>query len=339
MKFVAQTVYVWRAEIQFFQRFPKLLWATVAVILIPSMYALIYLASVWDPASNTKALSVALVNLDEGVEFREHVFNVGWQVVSKLKSDGQFGYKDYADPVEARQLVRQGKLAFALIIPPDFSSNAIPGAQPGGGKLVVYAAEGNNFEVTALARHFARELGHQVNESLNERRWSLVLSNAAGSQRSVERLHQRVAQIQAGAKELSSGTAQASAGARTLANGADKLHDGVDQLTSGMKQLGAGLRTMDSKRPPNSELNRLKAGADALAAGHVELTQGYESLKTGAAAVDAGMQSFRAEANDSILVSTKIKEGVNQLADGTAQLEAGISTASDAQLKLSDGAG
>ena len=82
---------------------------------------------------------------------------------------------------------RQGKLAFALVIPPHFSSNAVPGARTGGGKLMVYTSEGNNYQGAHLARRFASDLGNAVNASLNERRWALVLSSSAGSKDSLER--------------------------------------------------------------------------------------------------------------------------------------------------------
>lgn len=333
-----QIAYIVRTELRAFVRYPKMRVAAVAVALLPALYALIYLSSVWDPASNTRSLTVALVNLDEGVEYRDHVFNVGWQVVSKLRSSHRFGYVDLHDAEEARHRVRQGSLAFALIIPKDFSSNAIPGAQPGGGKLVIYSAEGNNYETAVIARQFATELGHEVNESLNERRWALVLSNAAGSQHSVEQLRQGVEQLRLGAVQLKAGSEQTASAAKTLSGGAGKLQNGVEQLTDGMRQLGAGLRTMDARRPPNSELNRLKTGAESLAAGHDELSRGMDELQVGSQKIREGVAGFQEEANASLLVSTRVKDNTNQLANGVNQLDEGIKTAGHAQRQLAEGA-
>lgn len=61
----------------------------------------------------------------------------------------------------------------------------MPGARTGGGKLVVYTSEGNNYQGAHLARRFATDLGTAVNSSLNEQRWALVLSTAAGSEHSL----------------------------------------------------------------------------------------------------------------------------------------------------------
>jgi putative membrane protein len=338
MKFFHQIAFIARVEAHFFGRFPKLILATAAVALIPAVYALIYLSSVWDPAAHTGALPVALVNLDEGVEYREHVFNVGWDVAATLRNKKTFGFQDIHDAQEARRLVRQGTLAFALIIPKDFSSNAIPGKEAGGGKLVVYTSEGNNYESAHIAKLFAQELGHEVNETLNERRWRLVLSTAAGSQRSVEQLREGVDQLRSGARELTTGAAQAAIGARSASGGAVKLTEGVTQLTSGMKQLGAGLRTMDSKRARTSELNRLKAGADELAEGHVELGKGLNELKAGSTQLRSGVQGFQAEASNSLLVPSSVVDGLDQVSIGVVQLDTGLHAATAAQQKLADGA-
>lgn len=337
MNFYRQILFIARIEARFFVLYPRLLVAALAVALIPAVYAIIYLSSVWDPASNTGALPVAVVNLDSAITYREHVFNIGNEVVTRLKSSGTFGYQDFQDETLARQQVREGKLAFALIIPPDFSSNALPGAQAGAGKLVIYTSEGNNYETAGLARRFAGDLGHAVNESLNERRWALVLNSAAGSERSVSRLREGAEQLRKGASELSEGASQNANGAKSVSGGARKVNDGVGQLTDGMKQLGAGLHTMDAKRPRNSELDKLKVGADALAAGHTELTHGIDALQAGGNRLHAGMTAFRDEARDSLFVPGSVADGLGQLTDGMTQLTSGLQQASDAQQKLSDG--
>ena len=338
MKFFQQIAFIARIEAQFFSRFPRLLLATLAVALIPAVYALIYLSSVWDPASHSSALPVGLVNLDEGVEYREHMFNVGWDVAATLRKKNTFGFQDLQDPTEAKRLVREGALAFALIIPQDFSSNAIPGKEAGGGKLVIYTSEGNNYESARIAKVFAQELGHEVNETLNERRWKLVLSTSAGSQRSVEKLREGVDQLRSGARELTTGAAQVASGAHTASNGAMRLNEGVTQLTNGVKQLGGGLRTMDAQRARNSDLRQLNAGAAELAAGHMELHTGMGELGVGTRQLREGVQAFRAEADASILVPASVVGGLDQVHTGVVQLETGLQAASTAQQKLSDGA-
>ena len=338
MKLLSQILFILRLEAQAFTRYPKLFAATLLVALIPALYAFIYLSSVWDPASKIGALPAGLVNLDQGVEYRGQVFNAGWEVAASLRARQTFGFKDFASEALAREQVRMGALAFALVIPRDFSSNAIPGHEAGAGKLVVYTSEGNNFESALLARNFARELGHDVNESLNEKRWRLVLLNAAGSQRNVDRLRDGVHQLRTGAHDLSKGMLPLVNGARQTQSGSQRINGAVDQLNNGMRQLGTGLKAMDAKRPRNSELDKLKAGAEQLAAGHTELGKGMTELQTGSQAIRTGVASFRDQARDSILVPAKVTENLDQLYTGVTQLDVGVQAAAEAQGKLGDGA-
>lgn len=338
MKLLSQVFVIARIEARFYAHYPKLFLATAAVALIPALYVVIYLSSMWDPAAHTGALPVGVVNLDRDVEYREHTFNVGREIASRLKARKAFGYRDYTDEQAARELVRQGRLAFVLVIPHDFSSNALPGVEAGGGRLVVYTSEGNSYQSAGLARRFAEDLGHEVNKSLNERRWALVLSSALGSERNIDRLRDGVDQLRTGAKALAVGANKTAAGADSLSHGMGRLDEGVQELTSGVKELGAGLRTMDARRPSNAEVNQVKQGADALGSGQLELGRGLAELQTGVYRLRDGVTSFRTEAASSVLVAARITEGLDQFADGVSQLDSGLQAATGAQRKLTEGA-
>ncbi|MCF8159406.1 MAG: YhgE/Pip domain-containing protein [Polaromonas sp.] len=327
-----------RTEAHFFLRYRRLLGAAIVVVLIPALYVVIYLTSVWDPAGKTGALSVGIVNLDQGLVYRGQAFGVGHDVIRRLQAKPTFGYVSYASEQEARHGVETGALAFALIVPADFSSNAIPGATAGAGKLVVFTSEGNSYPSAGLARRFAEDLGREVNQSLNAQRWALVLADAAGSQRSLAQLHDGMTQLSRGAEELAQGAQQATRGADKLTLGAARLEQGVGQLSAGTKELGAGLRTMFAQRPRNSDLRRLDEGAQALAGGHEDLGRGLIELQQGALRLHAGIDGFRDEASKSLFVATQVQEGLGQLGQGVDALEAGLKSAHVAQQKLSDGA-
>jgi len=338
MKFYRQVMFTLRIEAGYFLRFPRLLLAALVVIGIPALYALIYLSSAWDPASRTSALPVALVNLDQGVTYRGQIFNAGVEVTATLRKKHTFGFVEWSDEALARSQVRSGALAFALIIPRDFSSNAIPGHDAGAGKLVVYTSEGNNFESAMIAKDFAHELGHDVNENLNERRWQLVLLSAAGSQRNVEQLRSGVDQLHHGARELSKGMTQLTSGTQQSSSAAQRLSNGVTQLTGGMRQLGNGIRTMEAKHPRTADLERLKAGAEQLADGHTTLSKGLNELQAGSQRIRAGVAEFRDEAHNSLLVPSRVSDGVDELFDGVVKLDTGLQTAYAAQSRIEEGA-
>ena len=288
MKFFFQIAFIVRNEAGYLLRYPKKLLSGVMLAFVPAMYCVLYITSVWDPETRTNALPVAVVNLDGGVLYGEHKFNVGWEITTRLEDRGRFGFVMFGDEQKARALVRQGKLAFAVIIPRDFSASAVPGAEAGAGKVVIYTSQGNNFETAAIARHFAETLGREINESLNERRWVLVLHNAAGSQRNVDRLQDTVGTLRASARELGAGAAQATAGAQALAGGARRLNDGVGQMTAEAKLLRINSRAMEAARPGNPDLDELAKSANDMAAGATSLanatqknSQRVERLSTG----------------------------------------------------------
>lgn len=337
MQFLQQLGSVARIEARFFTRFAQLRLATLVVAFIPALYALIYLSSVWDPASHTESLAVGLVNLDQNMVYQGQEVNVGLEVVTRLKERHTFGFTDVATEAAARQQVRQGRLAFALIIPADFSSNAVPGAQPGAGRLVVYTSEGNNYQSAFLAKRFAQDLVHAVNDNLNERRWALVIHTAAGSQRSVERLRSGVAELRTGAHALHKGSVKAADGALQLRQGARAVDEGIGTLTDDLKDAATGLRAMDAARPKPAELLRLRSGADSLVQGHEELGRGMGELQVGSRQLLHGVEQFRDQAADNWLVPASVTEHLDQLHRGATQLEQGAGAAQAGQQKLTEG--
>lgn len=338
MKLLLQIAFLARMEARYFAQHSRMLLAAAVIALVPSLYALIYLSAVWDPEGHTRALAVGIVNQDEGVEYREHRFNIGQELEARLLASQQFGFRQFDNEESVRDAVRRGNLAFALVVPPGFSAQAIPGAAPGDGKLLVVASQGNNYQSASIARHFAEGVGKELNQTLNERRWALVLRDAAGSQSGVERLRSAVSQLREGAGEVRNGSTQLSAGGKALSTGSRSLQDGVDQLTNGVKQLGAGLRTMDAKRPRNSELTALHNGAEALVNGHAELGQGLGQLHKGAHELSTGVSAYRTQTQASFFVPDSVNEGLGTLHEGLTRLEGGLDTAISGEQQLHEGA-
>jgi putative membrane protein len=338
MQFRRQIHAIARLEAGFVLGQAKIAWSMLAVALIPALYSVIYLSSLWDPASHSQALNVGIVNLDQGLVYRDSAVNVGQDLSQSLQTGGKFNYQVMFTADEVRQHVRQGKLAFALIIPENFSANAVPGEQAGAGQLVVFASQGNNIETARIAQQFASELGHKINERLNAQRWSLVLLNAAGSKQSVSRLNQGLKELHHGATELSEGSNKAAQGAKSIQTGAQHLSENVSHLSQNAKKLGAGLRQIEANRPRNSDLRRLDAGAETLVNGVSELGQGLQRLHSGSRSVNAQVSSFKADAENSLLVTTAVRDNVLQLSQGLQQLDQGLLTAANSGQKLEEGA-
>lgn len=320
----AHAMRVARTDLALIGRFRMLRLAVLAVALEPAIYALICLSSVWDPAAKTQALPVALVNLDPGVEYRHHRENVGRDLSEALMRKGRFGWRSMEDEASARQAVRTGELAFAVIIPADFSALAVPGAVAGGGEIRVILSEGNNYAAAGLARHFADELGHQVNETLNEKRWNFVLATASGSQ-------DGVAQLKASVKQLRAGAATLTQGAGLYSTAATAFADGAHQLATGVRKLEAVL-------PAEPDLKALTAGSRQLVAGQRELGQGLEPLQTGAARLAHGARQMQEQGARVPFYGGTLSRGATELASGAGQLGEGLGRARNANDQLTQGA-
>lgn len=323
--FLGRSVWsVMRTEFRLFKRFPRLGLAGLAISLVPAIYALIYLSSVWDPNAKTGALPVGIVNLDAGIDYQGKRANVGAELSTQLIQKGVFGFQPIADAESARSGVRAGVLAFAVVIPQEFSAMAVPGATPGGGKVLVIFSEGNNYSSAGFAKRFAAELGHQVNETLNEKRWTLVLSSLDGSGKSLVNLQGGVAQLHTGAQSLQEGA---------LAYGV-----AAQQVAGGFKQLGAGVRTLESKWPADAELQSFKSGTQQLVAGQRDMGKGLDQLHTGAVKLTEGATQMKDQTATVPLVGAKISKGAGELAAGGAQLVEGLSKAQFANAQLTQGA-
>ena len=338
MAFFADAASIVRSELRLFRRFSKLRVAAVGITVIPALYALIYLSSVQDPGAHTGDLTAAIVNLDQGMRYHGQSLNMGRDVANSLKEKRLFGFIDVGNEEEAKRDVRLGHLAFALIIPRDFSANAVPGNEAAGGRLVMYISEGNNYNGANLAKRFAADLGHQININLNEKRWSLVLSKATNSIDNLAELRRELETLRDGTQRIDAAVAKAEAGSKGLSDAANGLGNGVEQLTDGVKQLGAGLRAMDEQRPAAQNLVVLKEGADELAAGHTGLDQGLQSLLSGAQKLATGAGELRDETQNIPFVGRHISDGAGHLADGAKQLGAGLQSARIGNAQLVDGA-
>ena len=137
--FISKTLQIAGADVGLMRRSGMLRLAVLAVALVPAIYALIYLSSVWDSNAKTGVLPVALVNLDEGTRYQGQVVNIGVELSDALLVKGVFGWRHVTDVDVARNAVATGRLAFAVIIPRDFSEQAVPGAVAGGGKIRIRA--------------------------------------------------------------------------------------------------------------------------------------------------------------------------------------------------------
>ena len=59
----------------------------IAIIILPSLYALLNIQACWDPYGNTGNVEFAIANLDKGATFEDQKINVGNELVKDLKKN------------------------------------------------------------------------------------------------------------------------------------------------------------------------------------------------------------------------------------------------------------
>ncbi len=338
MRMLRQALTVARLEAAILRRFPRLWVAVLGIVLVPALYAFICLESVWDTASRTSALPALIVNEDRGTAVGEQRVHIGAELALSLRERARFGYRELTDPEAARRAVQRGEAVFALLIPQDFSASAMSAQSPGAGRLLVVTSEGNNYVAAGLARRFAAELGHEVNEALAARRWSAVLGATASSSDSLLRLREGATRLREGAIALERGVAQAHEGAARTAEGNGRLATGVGALADGARQLGTGVRALDARRPAAADLQALKSGAAQLAAGHAQWQAAVAPLDDGARRLHEGLLSLNEGVVDIPFYGTQLVSATSRLGEGAAQLQAGVRAASEGQARLGAGA-
>ena len=91
---------------------------------IPPLYAWFNIYGFWDPYGNTKALKVAVANVDSGYksELIPVRINVGETVLSALRANHQLDWQ-FVDRAKAVDGVKSGKYYAAIVIPKSFSAD------------------------------------------------------------------------------------------------------------------------------------------------------------------------------------------------------------------------
>ena len=323
-----------RADWQLLAKDGRFALAVAGALCIPALYALICLSSLWDPSTRTHALRAGLVNADRGVVFHGQTTRMGEEVSQTLLRQGLFQWQTFDDTEAARRAVRRGELSFAVLIPPEFSEQAVPGREAGAAKLVIYTSEGNSYSAAGFAKRFAPELAHRVNEALNEQRWDMVLQSARGSKLDLATLRERVGELRAGSQqladglhqthrgsaELGKGLGQATEATSQLQRGAGQLGEGSAQVATGWRQLTGHLRTLDGHRPSPADIEPLQTGVQRLTQTQAELGKGLEQLQQGARQLQNGAQTLQRNTAAIPLIGEGLAEGAQALDHGAGQL-------------------
>ncbi|WP_291048530.1 YhgE/Pip domain-containing protein [Herbiconiux sp.] len=327
--------------------------ALVALMLVPVLYAGLYLWANNDPYGNLKDVPVALVVEDTGSTLDGKPVNYGQDVQEQLLKDASVGWH-VVTAAEAEEGVRDGEFDFILSLGADFSKalTSASGNAPQQAVVTLTTNDTNSFLATTIAGQVAEKVRASITERVGKEA-ALQLLDGFATVRS------NLTDAVDGAGQLADGSSSAASGALQLAEGAGSANVGALQLNDGLQQLAAGSADLPAQTA------QLNDGAQQIAAGNAQLSTKANEVATAvqdaASQVPAARADIVALLDDSTLtpeqkaavlaeldkVGTAIDQGnttvqqtnaqIAQLAAGSAQLAAGTQQLADAAPALSNG--
>lgn len=274
-----------------------LLISTTVICIIPFLYSIFFLKSVWDPYGSTENLPVAVVNKDVPVEYRGQTMDIGHRMVKELKKNKQLKW-EIVSPEKAHYGLTHRKYYTVVTIPKDFSKNA----------------------TTVLDKHPKQmQLKYETNGSLN---YIGQVISQLGMTKLNESIRAQVTRAYATAMfkalhTVGKGMSTASNGAKQLSTGMVTLQSGVNQYVAGVSQVNNGVQTLRVSVAP------LAAGAQQLASGSQTLANGIRQYTGGVGQLAAGLSKLNANSGALNSGASQLQGGLNTLSGNSGQLRSG----------------
>lgn len=304
---------------------PIVIMVLIALVILPSLYALLNIQACWDPYGNTGDVPFAIANLDNGTTFNGKDINVGNELANDLKNNDKFEWT-FVSEDELRQGVYNGTYYAGIVIPKNLSENivSIAGDNPQQAKLEYVV----NMKTNPVAVKLTDTGANTVYTSLNAKIVEIIDIAA----------YQKLGELQAG---LAEGAKKLASGGKQLQAGSAKVSAGASQVKAGEKQVTDGAATVsDGATKVKSGASDVKKGSDQLSDGAKQIEQGSEELQN---AVDPsllpdGPVKDYAEGNVELAEgSSQLAQGANKLANGTSELAGGSAKLADGSVALANG--
>ena len=282
----------------------------VALILIPSIYTVVFLGSMWDPYGNSGDLPVAVVNKDKAVEYNDKKLDVGDQLVKKLKDNDSLDFH-FVNSKEANKGLKNGDYYMVITIPSNFSKNATTLLDKNPKKMVLnYTTNpGTNYVASKMDDSAIAKIKAEVSASVTKT-YAETIFTSIGT--------------------MSDGFAEASGGTQQLSDGMTQLEDGNKTISDNLKVLASSSLTF------KDGTNTLTKGLKDYTNGVVTVNNGIYQLKTGVSDYTSGVSQALVGANQLVENNTELNAGVKALGEGAEKLVAGNQQVVDGVKKLQE---
>ena len=308
----------------------------VALILIPSIYTVVFLGSMWDPYGNSGDLPVAVVNKDKAVEYNDKKLDVGDQLVKKLKDNDSLDFH-FVNSKEANKGLKNGDYYMVITIPSNFSKNATTLLDKNPKKMVLnYTTNpGTNYVASKMDDSAIAKIKAEVSASVTKTYAETIFTSIGTMSDGFAEASDGTQQLSDGMTQLEDGNKTISDNLKVLASSSLTFKDGTNTLTQGLKSYTDGVVTV------NNGIYQLKDGVGTLGSATPTLAKGINDLNTGAQQLNKGVSDYTAGvsqalagANQLVANNTTLNEGVSTLGKGVQSLAEGNQQVVDGVKKL-----
>lgn len=305
---------------------PKIWVTMIGVALIPALYNLSFLGSMWDPYGNVDNLPVAVVNQDESSTLNDQTLSIGDNMVDSMSKNKDLDYH-FVSAEKAEEGLENGDYYMVITLPEDLSKKAASLLTDDPEKLTInyQTTAGRSFIASKMSESAMTKLKDTVSENITETYTKAVFKIMSSLQDGLQEASDGGNELLSGSQQLESGSQTitdnlntAASGSQTLADGTATLSSGLTTYTNGVSSLASGANELDSKSAALvsgvAQLKESSAQVQQLVDGANSLTDGLQKLAT------ATTLSAEESANIQSLIS-----GLPQLNAGIQQLNASVS--------------
>lgn len=263
-------------ELKFLTRNKLLVFVMAVILLIPSIYAGMFLSSMWDPYGDISKLPVAVVNHDVAVDYNGKTLSVGDSLEKSLESSTAMDFH-VTDEVTAENGLKNGEYYMVITIPENFSKNATTMMDANPEKMVLQyeTNPGYNYISSKLSESAIKEIKSSIMAEVTTTYTKAVFDG--------------ITQMRDGFSQAADGTGQLLSGMNSLNDGAVTLTDNLGVLAASSITLQEGSAALeegigaylDGVGMVDGGLNTLSGGVDRLADGTGQLLSGSQALLAG----------------------------------------------------------
>ena len=338
---------------------PTFIIVMIGISLIPALYNVIFLSSMWDPYGKLSELPVAVVNNDKEASYNGNSMSIGKDMVSNLKENKTLDFH-FVDEEEGKKGLEDGDYYMVVTLPSDLSEKAasILTDHPEQMQIDYQTSSGHSFIASKMSDSAMTQLKQNVSTNVTETYTKALFNKmvdlkdgmsqaASGS----EKLTDGANQLATGSQTLttnlhsladssltfSNGTEQFTKGLSSYVSGVEQLHLGLGNFNSGLvtytgavSQLDSGLGQLSSKSPELvGGINQLYTGVESYTGGVSQLNAGLNQFSSGVSAYTNGVGNLATGANQLSNQSATLRMGVEQLSEGIQQLSSKLEASSE----------